>query len=337
MERDEFRESVFKRDDYKCVNCKSPGVDAHHIIERRLFDDGGYYIDNGATLCGPCHILAEKTILSPQEIREILNIHKIILPPHLYPDYEYDKWGNIQNANGTRIKGELFFDESVQKILKSGGVLDLFLKYIKYPRTYHLPFSPGKTDDDKTLRDCSIFEGKQVVVTCKMDGECTTGYWDGYVHARSLDSESSESQSYIRNYLAGVLYDLPEGWRICGENLYAKHSIHYKNLKHYFQVYSIWNEKNECLSWEDTILWADLLGLEVVKKLYNGLWDKIIVQGLFNSVLDGDEMEGYVVRSVNSFTYGDFRRNVAKFVRAEHVQTNQHWKKTRLIPNILRN
>jgi 5-methylcytosine-specific restriction endonuclease McrA len=31
LTRDDFRESVFKRDGHKCVICKAPGVDAHHI------------------------------------------------------------------------------------------------------------------------------------------------------------------------------------------------------------------------------------------------------------------------------------------------------------------
>ena len=34
----------------------------------------------------------------------------------------------------------------------------------KYPRTYHLPFSPGFTSDDKVLKDDSSFRGKEIVV-----------------------------------------------------------------------------------------------------------------------------------------------------------------------------
>lgn len=52
LTRDDFREFVFKRDNHKCVVCGEPAVDAHHILERRLFHDSGYYLDNGASLCG---------------------------------------------------------------------------------------------------------------------------------------------------------------------------------------------------------------------------------------------------------------------------------------------
>lgn len=49
----------------------------------------------------------------------------------------------------------------------------------KYPRTFHLPWSESKTEDDKTLSPQQVekmFVGKQVVVTEKLDGEA-----EGYV------------------------------------------------------------------------------------------------------------------------------------------------------------
>lgn len=59
---------------------------------------------------------------------------------------------------------------------------------VKYPRTYHLPYSPSKTDDDKTLSsDAHFADMEEVVVTIKMDGENCTVYNDGSIHARSLD------------------------------------------------------------------------------------------------------------------------------------------------------
>ena len=334
--RDEFREGVLKRDNHLCVMCKAPAQDAHHIMERRLFEDGGYYLDNGASLCKACHILAEQTTLSTSEIRKAAGILKIILPPHLYEDYEYDKWGNIENANGTRLRGELFYDESVQKILKQGGVLDKFLPHVKYPRTHHLPFSLGRTDDDRVIEDCSQFEGKNVVATLKMDGENTTAYADGYVHARSPDSQNHPSRNWVKNYLAGKLFDLPASWRLCGENVYAKHSIAYNNLDSYFYLFSVWNERNVCLNWADTTVWSELLDIPLVPVLYSGIWDEAVIKTLHKPEVDGQEREGFVVRLQDSFTYGDFRRSVAKFVRPQHVQTNQHWMRTETVKNKLK-
>ena len=80
LSRDEFRESVFQRDNFKCVICGDKAKDAHHIIERRLFSDGGYYLDNGASLCEKHHIEAEETTLSCEEIRLKAGIENIIIP-----------------------------------------------------------------------------------------------------------------------------------------------------------------------------------------------------------------------------------------------------------------
>src|SRR5680860_1154948 len=175
LTRDEYREAVFARDDHRCVVCGAPAADAHHLIERRLWSNGGYFIANGVSLCGDCHLRAESTEISCDELRGLAGIDRIHLPDHLCPGGTYDKWGNDLLSNGQRLRGELFDDESVQKILVP--VLHLFTSRVKYPRTFHLPWSPGATADDRTMADPDdAFGGAEVVVTEKVDGECTTLY-----------------------------------------------------------------------------------------------------------------------------------------------------------------
>jgi len=170
--RSDFRNNCLKRDNFSCVICKSTkNIVVHHIIERRLFNDGGYYLNNGASLCEHHHIEAEKTTLSVEEIRKACGITEKVIPSHFYEDVDYDKWGNQVLKNGQRLKGELFNDESVQKILRAGDVLNLFTNRVKYPRTYHLPWSAGMNRNDRQMTDVSIFDGEQVVITEKMDGE----------------------------------------------------------------------------------------------------------------------------------------------------------------------
>lgn len=125
--RIKFKEEVFKRDSYKCVNCAEPAIDAHHILERKLFPDGGYYLDNGASLCADCHLKAEMTLLSCEEIRIKAGIKTLILPPNFNPNLRYDKWGNIF-VGELRLAGDLFEDEGQQKILKRAGILWKFIK-----------------------------------------------------------------------------------------------------------------------------------------------------------------------------------------------------------------
>lgn len=336
LTRDEFREGVFKRDNHKCVICGEPAKDAHHIIERRLFDNGGYFLSNGASLCQVHHIEAEQTTLSCEEIRLATGIKEVVLPLHLYNDndYTYDKWGNIIMPNGTRVRGELFYDESVQKILSQGKVLDLFSKYVKYPRTMHLPWSEKMTKDDRALQSVEHFVGKEVVVTLKMDGENTTMYKD-HIHARSLDSGSHPSRKWVKGLWGRINYEIPEGWRLCGENLYAVHTIPYKNLGSYFQLFSIWNEKNICISWDETLEYAELLGLKTVPVLYRGIWDEAKIKALFKPELDGNACEGYVVRLADEFTYGEFRKSVAKFVSGNFVIKHGHWAQQKMTENEL--
>lgn len=335
LSRDAFREGVFTRDKHQCVMCGAAAQDAHHIIERRLFSDGGYYLDNGASLCGPCHIRAEETTLSCEEIRAAARIATTFLPEHMYRDLRYDKWGNIIQPDGTRVRGELFEDESVQKILRQGGVLDQFRKYVKYPRTYHLPWSEGVTDDDRTMSDPdAVFAGKEVVITEKMDGENTTLYGD-HLHARSIDSGSHPSRGWIKNLHARIAHDIPTGWRICGENLYARHTLPYSDLPSFFLVFSIWDQRNVCLSWDATVEYATLLNLESVPVLYRGLYDSKLVRDL-HTRLDLTRQEGYVVRVADEFPYRAFRQSVAKFVRRAHVGTAHNWMMQSVTPNQMR-
>lgn len=107
--RNRFRQAVFDRDGGRCVICLADGQDAHHIMERRLFADGGYELDNGATLCGACHLLAEQTLITPSTIRGAAGIARVVLPPHLYEDDEHDKWGNIIPPDGRQL------DEALMK------------------------------------------------------------------------------------------------------------------------------------------------------------------------------------------------------------------------------
>ena len=336
LTRDEYREAVFARDKHRCVICDAPAVDAHHIVERKLWVDSGYYLDNGASLCEPCHLRAESTEISCDELRARCGIAHVRLPEHLCPGDPIDKWGNPILPNGQRLRGELFDDDGAQKVL--APVLHLFTSRVKYPRTYHLAWSPGKTSDDRTMEDPTAEFGEaEVVVTEKMDGENTTMYRD-YLHARSIDYAPHRSRDYVKALHGRIAVDIPEGWRVCGENLYGVHSIAYEELPAYLLVFSIWNERNECLPWDETVLWATLLDLQAVPVLYRGPWNEAAVRALDNATTSqlGGDREGYVVRLAGGFHYRAFRRSVAKYVRKNHVQTDDHWKTQEVVPNKLR-
>lgn len=202
---------------------------------------------------------------------------------------------------------------------------------VKYPRTPHLPWSPGASDDDLVRWNVSNFEGREVVVTEKRDGENTTIYRD-HVHARSIDSRHHPSRAWVKQLQGQVGHLIPEGWRVCGENLYAAHSISYSGLSSYFEVFSVWDADNCCLCWDDTVEWCTLLGLDLVPVLYLGPWNEGLIRKI---ALDLERQEGYVVRTAASFGHEAFGDHVAKWVRKGHVQTDEHWMFKEIVPNEL--
>lgn len=204
--------------------------------------------------------------------------------------------------------------------------------FTKYPRTPHLPWSPGAADDDKVLKDLSYFEGKRIVITKKMDGENTTMY-SNHIYARSIDSRGGIDRDWVKTFWSSIAHNIPENWRICGENLWARHSIAYDELPSYFMAFSIWDNSNICLSWNDTVQYCNLLGIEHVPVIYDGIWNMSIVRYLDRD-LDFEKDEGFVVRLADRFAYDDFGISVAKYVRKGHVQTDDiHWRHQLLVQN----
>jgi hypothetical protein len=205
----------------------------------------------------------------------------------------------------------------------------------KYPRTPHVPFSPGATHDDKVLKSLSHFYGKEVVITLKMDGENTTLYRDGF-HAKSLDSRHHPSRDWVARFQAEIGYNIPEGWRICGENMFAVHSLSYTNLPSFFLGFSVWNERNRALSWDDTEETFALLDIHCVKVVYRGIFSEAVLRQLV-AELNLSVDEGLVMRVAEAFDYEDFSKSVAKWVRAAHVDTDEHWMHGAITPNKLAN
>lgn len=206
----------------------------------------------------------------------------------------------------------------------------------KYLKTFHLPFSPGLQNDDRRLPDEHCFDGKTSVISIKMDGENTSCYRDA-IHARSLYAMTHYSQHYMKGLWAAFRYQIPKNWRVCGENLYARHSIPYLDLPSFFMVFNVWDAGNNCLPFDDTIEFCNKIGLHHVPvigftNIINANWD--VVKQQFELAINRGQ-EGIVIRNIESFHYDDFQSNVAKAVRKNHVQTDVHWTKT-WVPNKLK-
>ena len=208
------------------------------------------------------------------------------------------------------------------------------MSHTKYPRTPHLLWSEKFGKDDRVLDSIDHFIGEEVVVTLKLDGENTTMYND-HIHARSLDSSHHPSRNWVKGLWGEIAYKIPKnGFRICGENMFAKHTIHYKNLSTYFFVFSIWQD-NKCLSWEETLDYCRLLELTPVPVLYRGVFDYNHISNIYQKEYNGDPCEGYVVRLAKEFKYEDFGKSIGKFVSLHFAIGDIHWMHDKIIKNEL--
>lgn len=211
----------------------------------------------------------------------------------------------------------------------------------KYGRTYHFPFSPGTTSDDRIQHDYwqYISAIPALVHTEKLDGEnnCLSRYG---VFARShVAPTTSPWTESLRRYWQLVKNDLGS-LEIFLENLYAVHSIAYKNLDHHFYVFAI-REHDRWLSWEETCFYAAMLDLPVVPVIQeqqtplvkagfeSNILNIVKGPGSFNAYDAATgapaTMEGIVTRNAAGFPVCAFAENVFKYVRKGHVKTDVHW------------
>lgn len=198
----------------------------------------------------------------------------------------------------------------------------------KYGRTYHFPFSPGTTSDDKIQHDWLSILQHELVITEKLDGENTCLKTDG-VYARShVEPTRNPWAANMRTIWEQVRHDLGS-LEVFGENLYGLHSIEYQRLRYYFYVFAI-RDGDTWLSWEEVNFYANVLDLPVVPVYAQGFFTEnsliqSILTGMNSGSAFGETIEGFVCRNVKAFDTTQFSQNVLKYVRKNHVQTDEHW------------
>ena len=211
-------------------------------------------------------------------------------------------------------------------------------EHYKHAKTMHFLFSEGLQNDDRMMPDELCFDGKTVAITEKRDGEGTNWYNNGY-HARSMMGGHHPSRSWAKAEHCRVQNEIPEGWKIYGENLYSKKAIYYEDLITYFEVIFIWDEDKNSLSLEEELKWCDKLGL-----IHVPILEILTIKGNdFSKIKEwsekiiGEGKEGIVARNIEPFNFKDFQYNVAKTVRKGHVQPDEsHWMSRPVEPNKLK-
>lgn len=203
----------------------------------------------------------------------------------------------------------------------------------KYNRTYHLPWSPGTTSDDRIAPSVNSLIGIDIVITEKLDGENCGMTNDGvYARSHATFTTSDWSKEVRQLHQWKIKGQLSDGVFLFGENMEGIHSIEYSNLTSYFYLFGV-RDSNIWIPWESVEEYAFLLEIPTVPVLFNGQVNsqkelKDLTESLIKepSTLGGAR-EGIVVRNAGMFHNDDFAENVMKWVRKNHVSTTNHWTK----------
>jgi len=211
----------------------------------------------------------------------------------------------------------------------------------KYGRTYHYPFSPGTTSDDRIQHDywAHVQHMETIIHTEKLDGEnnCLNQYG---VFARSHAAPTTSPwTNHLRQRWQSIRHDLGD-LELFGENLYAIHSIAYHNLAVHYYIFAA-RCLDTWLSWEEVVFYAAAFDLPTVPVLQQV--NQLTTEPDFSrqvlklagepSVFDAYDIstglactrEGIVNRNANEYPVGALGNNVFKYVRKGHVKTDEHW------------
>ena len=209
----------------------------------------------------------------------------------------------------------------------------------------HLPWSPGGTNDDKRAKSIDSLLNVPLVITEKMDGSNASLERDGCFARTHTGAPTHVSFDGLKALHANLKHYLWEEVQIFGEWCYALHSIAYDALPGYFLIFGIrelYEGDHYWYSWAMVEEWARSLDLPTVPKIWEGIVSsekqlQTLTEDLIKQPSScGGLREGIVVRVKSQFDDAAFSKSVMKWVRKNHVQTDEHWKNQEIIKNKLK-
>lgn len=202
----------------------------------------------------------------------------------------------------------------------------------KYPSTPHWPWSEKVHRNDSYHINPEHFVGKEVVITEKIDGG-NTCLWDGQAYARSTSTPSAAGWfAMVKKHHAWKTAG-EKTFFFYGEDIYGVHSIEYDAIPEdeTFRVFAVRGYDDYFLNWDAVVGLSDKYNLPVAPVSFRGTFssvDDVTAWFKQNRPLPsfmGPEREGFVMRVVEHFPADQFATNVCKYVRKDHVQTDEHW------------
>lgn len=231
--------------------------------------------------------------------------------------------------------------------------------FIKYPRTPHLFGSKG-TDDDKYLGEAEsnrFIADESLIVEEKIDGT-NVG-----IHFSDEGRLVLQCRGHLITEGMHAQYDLFKQWAtvkryvleerlgnrfiLFGEWVYARHSVFYRQLTHYFFEFDIYDKEKEAFL--DLKQRLDLLegaGIETVPVVHVGSLKRSNLESLIGPSLFGSQFDNPFTKRTDNLMEGLYLRTEAggvvsdraKLVRPEFVEKikqSTHWQHQVMVPNEL--
>ena len=231
--------------------------------------------------------------------------------------------------------------------------------FLKYPRTPHLFGSTG-TGDDKYLSEAEserFLADESLIVEEKLDGT-NVG-----LHFTAAGKLVLQCRGHQITEGMHPQYDLFKQWAVVkrpvldqrlenrfilfGEWLYARHSVHYRQLPHYFFEFDIYDKNSGAfLSLERRLALLDGTGIHTVPVIHRGPVARTQLETLIGPSLYDSRFENPTTKRTDKLMEGLYLRTEsggvvsgrAKFVRSEFIEKvkqSTHWQHQPVVPNLL--
>ncbi|MEX2120602.1 MAG: RNA ligase family protein [Pirellulales bacterium] len=234
-------------------------------------------------------------------------------------------------------------------------------EFVKYPRTPHLFGSTG-TPDDKHLDEAEsnrFIADESLIVEEKIDGT-NVG-----IHFTTDEKMVLQCRGHLITEGMHPQYDLFKQWAVVkraalekrlesrfilfGEWMYARHSVHYRQLPHYFFEFDVYDKDSEVyLSLERRLALLGGTGIQTVPVVHTGSLTRDRLEGLIGPSLFDSRFENPLTKRTDNLMEGLYLRTESagdvtgrtKFVRPEFVEKvkqSTHWQHQAMVSNLLRN
>ncbi len=231
--------------------------------------------------------------------------------------------------------------------------------FVKYPRTPHLFGSTG-TNDDKHLGEresIALLSSSSLIVEEKIDGTNVGIHFGddgnlvlqcrGHLITEGMHPQYDLFKQWATVKRRALEERLANRYILFGEWVYARHSVHYRQLAHYFFEFDVYDKLEAAfISLERRLSLLEGSGVCTVPVLHKGAVSKEQLAQLIGPSRYDSQFENPITNRNDNLMEGLYVRTEsngvvtgrAKYVRPEFVEKikqSTHWQHQAMVPNRL--